>query len=73
MTVAGNSMRDYTYPDFSGISGSKIVAQYPVITENGMGITVGRDTTSDFTVRIWNSNSSSVNVGIIYYVTYYAV
>lgn len=73
LTVAGNSMREYTCPDFSGISGSKIVAQYPVIIENGNGITVGRNTDTDFTVRIWNANSSSVDVGIIYYVTYYAV
>jgi hypothetical protein len=66
-------MREYTFPEFSEIPGSKIVAQYPVIVESGQGITVGRDVDRNYTIRIWNNSGSSKNVRILYYVTYYAV
>jgi len=73
LTIDANTMREYTFPEFSEIPGSKIVAQYPVIVENGQGITVGRDVDRNYTIRIWNNSGSSKNVRILYYVTYYAV
>lgn len=44
--------------------------QVPVITVNGLGITVGRNMSKDYTVKIWNNTSSNKDVDIFYYLLY---
>lgn len=69
LTVNANSYRDYTYP-ITNISDSKILMQLPVLVNNGKGISAGRDVSKNFTVRLWNNTSSTVNVIVQYYVLY---
>ena len=68
ITVGANSSRDYKFSNFGPYT--NIIAQIPVVTSNGLGITVGRDASKNFIVRLWNNTSSSKNVSIIYYVLY---
>lgn len=70
ITVGAGTSRDFTF----GISvpkGATIVAQIPILVTNAVGISIGRDVNKNFTVRLWNSNSSEKNVGVAYYVIYY--
>lgn len=70
ITVSAGGDRDFTF----GISvpkGATIVAQIPILVTNAVGISVGRNVTKDFTVRLWNNTSSEKNVGVAYYVIYY--
>ncbi len=70
ITVDANSSRDYKFPNFNFSPDTNIIAQIPFVISNGLGITVGRDTNEDFTVRLWNNTSLSKDVSIIYYVLY---
>ena len=69
LTVNGNSDREYSFP-FSLPSGAKIIVQLPIIHASGKGISIGRNVNKDFTVLLWNNNSSTQNVGVTYYVVY---
>ena len=69
ITVTGNSDREYSF-SFSLPSDAEIIAQVPIIYAGGKGISIGRNVNKDFTVLLWNNNSSTQNVGVIYYVVY---
>ena len=69
ITVNSNSEREYTF-DFSNIHTNEIILQVPIIYENGLGITVGRNIFKDYTVKIWNNTSSNKDVDIVYYLLY---
>lgn len=69
ITVTGNSDREYSFP-FSLPSDAEIITQIPIIYAGGKGISIGRNVNKDFTVLLWNNNSSTQNVGVIYYVVY---
>lgn len=69
VTVNSNSEREYTF-DFSNIHTNEIILQVPIIYEYGLGITVGRNTYKDYTVKIWNNTSSNKDVYISYYLLY---
>lgn len=69
ITVTGNSDREYSFP-FSLPSDAGIITQLPIIYAGGKGISIGRNVKKDFTVLLWNNNSSTQNVGVIYYVVY---
>lgn len=69
ITVTGNSDREYSFP-FSLPSDAEIITQFPIIYAGGKGISIGRNVNKDFTVLLWNNNSSTQNVGVIYYVVY---
>lgn len=70
ITVGAGASRDFTF-GISVPAGATIVAQIPIIVTNAVGISVGRNVNKNFTVRLWNSNSSEKNVGVAYYVIYY--
>lgn len=70
ITVGAGASRDFTF-DISVPAGATIVAQIPILVTNAVGISVGRNVNKNFTVRLWNSNSSEKNVGVAYYVIYY--
>ena len=67
ITVTGNSDREYSFP-FSLPSDAEIIMQLPIIYAGGKGISIGRNVNKDFTILLWNNNSSTQNVGVIYYV-----
>lgn len=69
ITVTGNSDREYSF-SFSLPSDAEIITQLPIIYAGGKGISIGRNVNKDFTVLLWNNNSSTQNVGVIYYVAY---
>ena len=69
LTVNGNSDREYSFP-FSLPSDAKIIVQLPIIYASGKGISIGRNLDKNFTVRLWNNNSGTQNVGVCYYVVY---
>lgn len=69
ITVTGNSDREYSF-SFSLPSDAAIIAQIPIIYAGGKGISIGRNVNKDFTVLLWNNNSSTQNVAVIYYVVY---
>lgn len=69
LTVNGNSDREYSFP-FSLPSGARIIVQLPIIYASGKGISIGRNVNKDFTVLLWNNNSGTQNVGVLYYVVY---
>ena len=69
ITVTGNSDREYSF-SFSLPSDAGIITQLPIIYAGGKGISIGRNIYKDFTVLLWNNNSSTQNVGVIYYVVY---
>ena len=69
ITVTGNSDREYSF-SFSLPSDAEIITQLPIIYAGGKGISIGRNVNKDFTVLLWNNNSSTQNVGVIYYVVY---
>jgi chemotaxis protein histidine kinase CheA len=69
ITVTGNSDREYSF-SFSLPSDAGIITQLPIIYAGGKGISIGRNVNKDFTVLLWNNNSSTQNVGVIYYVVY---
>lgn len=69
LTVNGNSDREYSFP-FSLPSGARIIMQLPIIYASGKGISIGRNVNKDFTVLLWNNNSGTQNVGVLYYVVY---
>lgn len=69
ITVTGNSDREYSF-SFSLPSDAEIITQLPIIYAGGKGISIGRNVNKDFTVLLWNNNSSAQNVGVIYYVAY---
>ena len=69
ITVTGNSDREYSF-SFSLPSDAEIIAQIPIIYAGGKGISIGRNVNKDFTVLLWNNNSSTQNVGVIYYLVY---
>lgn len=69
ITVYSNSEREYTF-DFSDIHINEIILQTPVVHSNGLGISVGRNISKDYTVKIWNNTSSDKDVAIIYYLLY---
>lgn len=69
ITVTGNSDREYSF-SFSLPSDAEIITQIPIIYAGGKGISIGRNVNKDFTVLLWNNNSSTQNVGVIYYVVY---
>ena len=69
ITVNGNSDREYSFP-FSLPSGARIIVQLPIIYASGKGISIGRNVNKDFTVLLWNNNSGTQNVGVLYYVVY---
>ena len=69
ITVNSNSEREYTF-DFSNIHINEIILQVPIIYANGLGITVGRNISKDYTVKIWNNTSSNKDVDIFYYLLY---
>ena len=69
ITVTGNSDREYSFP-FSLPSGARIIVQLPIIYASGKGISIGRNVNKDFTVLLWNNNSGTQNVGVLYYVVY---
>ena len=69
ITVNSNSEREYTF-NFSNIHANEIMVQLPIIYSNGLGITVGRNLTKDYTVKIWNNTSSNKDVSIVYYLLY---
>ena len=69
ITVNSNSEREYTF-DFSNIHQNEIILQFPIIYTNGLGITVGRNISKDYTVKIWNNTSSNKDVYISYYLLY---
>lgn len=69
ITVTGNSDREYSF-SFSLPSDAGIITQLPIIYAGGKGISIGRNVYKDFTVLLWNNNSSTQNVGVIYYVVY---
>lgn len=69
ITVTGNSDREYSF-SFSLPSDAAIITQLPIIYAGGKGISIGRNVNKDFTVLLWNNNSSTQNVGVIYYVVY---
>lgn len=71
ITVPAKSSRDYPFP-FALSSATIIIAQIPILTGYALGISIGRDATKDFTVRLWNNNDSSQNVNVQYYVVYVA-
>lgn len=70
ITVGAGTSRDFTF-GISVPTGATIVAQIPILVTNAVGISIGRDVNKNFTVRLWNSNSSEKNVGVAYYVIYY--
>lgn len=70
ITVGAGASRDFTF-GISVPAGATIVAQIPILVTNAVGISVGRNVNKNFTVRLWNSNSSEKNVGVAYYVIYY--
>lgn len=70
ITVGAGASRDFTFV-ISVPAGATIVAQIPILVTNAVGISVGRNVNKNFTVRLWNSNSSEKNVGVAYYVIYY--
>lgn len=70
ITVEAGASRDFTF-GISVPAGATIVAQIPILVTNAVGISVGRNVNKNFTVRLWNSNSSEKNVGVAYYVIYY--
>lgn len=70
ITVGAGDSRDFTF-GISVPAGATIVAQIPILVTNAIGISVGRNVDKNFTVRLWNSNSSEKNVGVAYYVIYY--
>ena len=67
ITVTGNSDREYSFP-FSLPSDAELIMQLPIIYAGGKGISIGRNVNKDFTILLWNNNSSTQNVGVIYYV-----
>lgn len=69
ITVTGNSSREYSF-SFSLPSDAGIITQLPIIYDGGKGISIGRNIYKDFTVLLWNNNSSTQNVEVIYYVVY---
>lgn len=69
ITVTGNSDREYSF-SFSLPSDAAIITQLPIIYAGGKGISIGRNVNKDFTVLLWNNNSSTQNVAVIYYVVY---
>lgn len=69
ITVTGNSDREYSF-SFSLPSDARIITQLPIIFAGGKGISIGRNVNKDFTVLLWNNNSSTQDVGVIYYVVY---
>jgi hypothetical protein len=69
ITVTGNSDREYSF-SFSLPSDAETITQLPIIYAGGKGISIGRNVNKDFTVLLWNNNSSTQNVGVIYYVVY---
>lgn len=69
ITVTGNSDREYSFP-FSLPSDAEIIMQLPIIYAGGKGISIGRNVNKDFTVLLWNNNSSTQDVGVIYYGVY---
>ena len=69
ITVTGNSDREYSF-SFSLPSDAGVITQLPIIYAGGKGISIGRNIYKDFTVLLWNNNSSTQNVGVIYYVVY---
>lgn len=69
ITVTGNSNREYSFP-FSLPSNAAIIMQLPIIYAGGKGISIGRNVNKDFTVLLWNNNSSTQDVGVIYYGVY---
>ena len=69
ITVTGNSDREYSF-SFSLPSDAGIITQLPIIYAGGKGISIGRNIYKDFTVLLWNNNSSTQNVEVIYYVVY---
>ena len=69
ITVNGNSDREYSFP-FSLPSGARIIVQLPIIFASGKGVSIGRNANKDFTVLLWNNNSGTQNVGVLYYVVY---
>lgn len=69
ITVTGNSDREYSF-SFSLPSDAGIITQLPIIYAGGKGISIGRNVNKDFTVLLWNNNSSTQNVGVVYYVVY---
>lgn len=69
ITVTGNSDREYSF-SFSLPSDAGIITQLPIIYAGGKGISIGRNVNKDFTVLLWNNNSSTQNVAVIYYVVY---
>lgn len=69
ITVTGNSDREYSF-SFSLPSDAEIITQLPIIYAGGKGISIGRNVNKDFTVLLWNNNSSTQNVGVVYYVVY---
>ena len=70
ITVGAGASRDFTF-GISVPADATIVAQIPILVTNAAGISVGRNVNKNFTVRLWNSNSSEKNVGVAYYVIYY--
>ena len=69
ITVNSNSEREYTF-DFSNIHTKEIILQFPIIYSNGLGISVGRNISKNYTVKLWNNTSSNRDVSIIYYLLY---
>lgn len=69
ITVTGNSDREYSF-SFSLPSDAEIIMQLPIIYAGGKGISIGRNVNKDFTVLLWNNNSSTQNVGVFYYVVH---
>ncbi len=70
ITVPAKSSRDY--PFSFALPSATIIAQIPILTGYALGISIGRDASKDFVVRLWNNNSSSQNVNVQYYVVYVA-
>lgn len=69
ITVNGKTSREYSF-SFSLPSNAIIMVQFPIIVDNGLGISIGRNKNKDFTVYLWNNNSTAQNVGVHYYVVY---
>lgn len=69
ITVNSNSEREYTF-DFSNIHINEIILQVPVVYSNGLGISVGRNISKNYTVKLWNNTSSNRDVAISYYLLY---
>lgn len=65
ITVGAGASRDFTF-GISVPADATIVAQIPILVTNAAGISVGRNVNKNFTVRLWNSNSSEKNVGVVF-------